>query len=64
MPSLVNTETALWLLRSDEVLGDLMDGNGMTCLQVLSKMPSAFKSGYQMGKLKTLVYHCKSSKAN
>ncbi|KAH7514929.1 hypothetical protein FEM48_Zijuj11G0142300 [Ziziphus jujuba var. spinosa] len=52
------TETALWLLRNDEILGDLMDNKGRTCLQLLANMPSAFKSGYLMGKFASFIYFC------
>ncbi|XP_048319577.2 uncharacterized protein LOC107431160 [Ziziphus jujuba] len=51
-------ETALWLFRNDEILGDLMDNKGMTCLQLLAYMPSAFKSGYPMGKFASFIYFC------
>ncbi|XP_060674596.1 uncharacterized protein LOC125418827 isoform X2 [Ziziphus jujuba] len=54
-------ETALWLFRNDEGLGDLMDNKGMTCLQLLAYMPSVFKSGYPMGKFASFIYFCLQS---
>ncbi|XP_024931675.3 uncharacterized protein LOC107422636 isoform X1 [Ziziphus jujuba] len=54
-------ETALWLFKNDEILGDLMDNKGMTCLQLLAYMPSAFKSGYPMGKFASFIYFCLQS---
>lgn len=51
-------ETALQLLKWDDCLGELVDENGMTCLQVLANMPSAFKSGDPMGKLTGILYIC------
>ncbi|KAH7514940.1 hypothetical protein FEM48_Zijuj11G0143400 [Ziziphus jujuba var. spinosa] len=51
-------ETALWLFRNDERLGGLMDNKGMTCLQLLAYMPSAFKSGYPMGRFASFIYFC------
>lgn len=56
--SAIKTETALWLLKNDEVLGELKEKDGRTCLQLLAKMPSAFKSGYPMGKFEALLYFC------
>ncbi|XP_060673836.1 ankyrin repeat-containing protein ITN1-like [Ziziphus jujuba] len=52
------TETALWLLKNDEILGDLLDNKGRSCLQLLANMPSAFKSGYPMDKFKSFIYFC------
>ncbi|XP_048320444.1 uncharacterized protein LOC107434982 isoform X1 [Ziziphus jujuba] len=51
-------ETALWLLKNDEILGDLLDKKGRSCLQLLANMPSAFKSGYPMSKLESFIYFC------
>lgn len=53
-----DAETAVELLQHD-VSPDLRDENGMTCFQLLANMPSAFRSGYSMGKLATLLYYCK-----
>ncbi|XP_050288408.1 uncharacterized protein LOC126727005 isoform X2 [Quercus robur] len=38
------------------------NGNGMNGLQLLSKNPSAFKSGRKYGLLKTFIYYCIPSK--
>ncbi|EEF35984.1 conserved hypothetical protein [Ricinus communis] len=53
------TETALYLQRTDEALGELKDENGRTCLHLLANMRSAYKSGQPMGKLMGLFYNCK-----
>ncbi|XP_059437037.1 ankyrin repeat-containing protein ITN1-like [Corylus avellana] len=37
---------------------ELRDENGMTCLQLLANMTSAFKSGYPMNILEELLYRC------
>ncbi|GAV61242.1 Ank_4 domain-containing protein/PGG domain-containing protein [Cephalotus follicularis] len=50
-------DTALELLKIDESLGSLEDGNGMTCLQMLSHMSSAFKSGCPMD-IRDSIYYC------
>ncbi|XP_024023196.1 ankyrin repeat-containing protein ITN1 [Morus notabilis] len=49
-------ETAVELLRHD-ISPDSIDENGMTCFQLLANMPSAFRSGYSMGKLASLLYY-------
>ncbi|KAH7545257.1 hypothetical protein FEM48_Zijuj01G0074500 [Ziziphus jujuba var. spinosa] len=49
-------ETALWLLRNDEILEDLMDNKGRTCLQLLANIKSAFKSGYPMCRFESFIY--------
>ncbi|KAH7514932.1 hypothetical protein FEM48_Zijuj11G0142600 [Ziziphus jujuba var. spinosa] len=51
-------ETALWLFKNDEILGDLLDNKSRSCLQLLANMPSAFKSGYPMGKFESFIYSC------
>ncbi|KAG7963039.1 hypothetical protein I3843_09G098000 [Carya illinoinensis] len=51
-------DTALKVLEWEDMLGDWVDENGMTCLQLLANMPSAFKSGYPMNILKRLLYLC------
>ncbi|XP_041023321.1 uncharacterized protein LOC121264270 isoform X2 [Juglans microcarpa x Juglans regia] len=51
-------DTALKVLEWEDMLGDWVDENGMTCLQLLANMPSAFKSGYPMSILKRLLYLC------
>nr|XP_034909291.1 uncharacterized protein LOC118044923 [Populus alba] len=51
-------ETALLLLELDESLHSLKDKNGITALQLLAHMPSAFESGFPMGIFERLVYCC------
>uniref|UniRef100_A0A2C9U8D6 PGG domain-containing protein n=1 Tax=Manihot esculenta TaxID=3983 RepID=A0A2C9U8D6_MANES len=51
-------ETALYLQRTDEELGELKDEQGRTCLQLLARMPSAYRSNQTMGKLKGFLYKC------
>ncbi|KAJ9169177.1 hypothetical protein P3X46_020638 [Hevea brasiliensis] len=51
-------ETALYLQTTDETLGELKDGNGRTCLHLLARMRSAYRSSQSMGKLKGLIYKC------
>ncbi|KAI4353988.1 hypothetical protein L6164_002902 [Bauhinia variegata] len=55
-------EVALWLLKLDETqldgtLAYEKDDNGCTCLQLLSAMPSVFRSGTQFGIVKQWIYH-------
>jgi hypothetical protein len=58
---IVFAETAIWLLGKDKTLGTKKEINGMTCLHLLAKMPSAFRSSCDdMGKVKKLLYHCMS----
>ncbi|XP_059438839.1 uncharacterized protein LOC132171523 [Corylus avellana] len=51
-------DTAWQLLKIDNSLQSLRDESGMTCLQLLANMPSAFKSGFPMNKWEWLLYHC------
>ncbi|KAL5773204.1 hypothetical protein ACOSQ2_013128 [Xanthoceras sorbifolium] len=51
-------DTALELLRLDESLAGLKNRKGMTGLQLLAGMPSAFRSGCRMGAWKLLFYTC------
>ncbi|XP_011047004.1 PREDICTED: uncharacterized protein LOC105141473 [Populus euphratica] len=51
-------ETASHLALWDAHLPGAVDENGMSCLQLLASMPSAFKSGYPMGMLRKLLYFC------
>ncbi|XP_031249213.1 ankyrin repeat-containing protein ITN1-like [Pistacia vera] len=53
-----NFETALMLLKLDKSLGTLEDGDGITSLELLATMPSAFRSGYRMSMWKRLLYFC------
>ncbi|KAK7306475.1 hypothetical protein VNO77_44418 [Canavalia gladiata] len=48
--------TALWLLKRYEDLAYEKEDNGLTTLQLLTKMPSTFKSQTQMGPFKDLIY--------
>ncbi|XP_059437023.1 protein ACCELERATED CELL DEATH 6-like [Corylus avellana] len=49
-------ETAAWLLRKDKALGPKKGAYDTTCLHLLAKMPSAFRSSCRMGKMETLLY--------
>ncbi|KAJ9169176.1 hypothetical protein P3X46_020637 [Hevea brasiliensis] len=51
-------ETALYLQRADEALGQLKDESGRTCLHLLAGMRSAYRSNQSMGKLKGFLYRC------
>ncbi|XP_061983439.1 uncharacterized protein LOC133703816 isoform X2 [Populus nigra] len=51
-------ETALLLLELDESLHSLKDKKGITALQLLAHMPSAFESGFPMGIFERLIYCC------
>ncbi|XP_031262145.1 uncharacterized protein LOC116120324 [Pistacia vera] len=54
-----NFETALFLLKEvDESLATAVDGNGMTSLELLATMPSAFRSGYRMSIWGSILYLC------
>jgi len=44
-----------------EVLVNEKDENGLTCLQLLSQMPSVFRSSSQMGFEESLIYSRASS---
>lgn len=50
----IASQLAVW----DAYLPGAVDENGMSCLQLLASMPSAFKSGYPMGMLQKLLYFC------
>ncbi|KAI4353987.1 hypothetical protein L6164_002901 [Bauhinia variegata] len=54
-------EVALWLLKLDDIqlegtLAYEKDDNGCTCLQLLSTMPSVFRSGTRYGIVKQWIY--------
>ncbi|XP_034909739.1 uncharacterized protein [Populus alba] len=51
-------DTALLLLKLDESLHSLKDKKGITALQLLAHMPSAFESGFPMGIFERLIYCC------
>jgi hypothetical protein len=54
----MNAETALLLLELDVSLHSLKDKKGVTALQLLAHMPSAFESGFPMGIFERLIYCC------
>jgi hypothetical protein len=54
--TLIIAGTALWLLKRYNELADLKEENDLTTLQLLTKMPSAFKSQTQMGAFKNFIY--------
>eukprot|EP00258_Populus_trichocarpa_P021367 XP_024437386.1 uncharacterized protein LOC7485405 isoform X1 [Populus trichocarpa] len=51
-------ETALLLLELDDSLHKLKDKDGVTALQLLAQMPTAFESGFPMGICGRLIYCC------
>ncbi|XP_011005589.1 PREDICTED: uncharacterized protein LOC105111825 [Populus euphratica] len=51
-------ETALMLLELDDTLHKLKDKDGVTALQLLAQMPTAFESGFPMGIFGRLIYCC------
>jgi ankyrin repeat protein len=58
MPNFMNAETALLLLELDDSLHKLKDKDGVTALQLLAQMPTAFESGFPMGICERLIYCC------
>ncbi|KAJ0082749.1 hypothetical protein Patl1_09883 [Pistacia atlantica] len=58
--ALYSDKKALVLLELDYSLATLEDGNGMTSLQLLATMPSAFKSRYRVSIQTRLLYFCTS----
>jgi hypothetical protein len=58
MPNFMNAETALLLLELDDSLHKLKDRDGVTALQLLAQMPTAFESGFPMGICERLIYCC------
>jgi len=52
--------TALFLLKGYGELADQKEENDLTALQLLAKMPSAFKSQTQMGAFENFIYPRKS----
>ncbi|KAG7959491.1 hypothetical protein I3843_10G072700 [Carya illinoinensis] len=51
--------TAVWLLEKDKELGKRKTASGMTCLHLLAKMKSAFKSSsHEDNFIKNLLYCC------
>ena len=55
---MVRDHTQQLLLELDESLHNLKDNNGITALQLLAHMPSAFESGFPMGIFERLIYYC------
>ncbi|TQD98744.1 hypothetical protein C1H46_015653 [Malus baccata] len=53
-----NAETALWLLEKYRYLAHLREDNGLTSLQLLAQMPTAFDPNFKESKWKMLIYHC------
>ncbi|KAJ6978468.1 hypothetical protein NC653_026775 [Populus alba x Populus x berolinensis] len=51
-------ETALLLLELDASLHKLKDNDGVTALQLLAQMPTAFESGFPMGICARLIHCC------
>ncbi|XP_034915282.1 uncharacterized protein [Populus alba] len=51
-------ETALLLQELDDSLHKLKDEDGVTALQLLAQMPTAFESGFPMGICERLIYCC------
>ncbi|TQD78612.1 hypothetical protein C1H46_035850 [Malus baccata] len=51
-------ETALWLLECCPSLAHQTEDKGLTSLQLLAQMPSAFEPHYQRSKWKMLIYYC------
>ncbi|TQD98742.1 hypothetical protein C1H46_015651 [Malus baccata] len=51
-------EIAHLLLQSYPYLGEMKDENGLTSLQLLAQMPTAFKPHFQQSLWKMLIYHC------
>ncbi|KAL6281980.1 hypothetical protein ACE6H2_012909 [Prunus campanulata] len=51
-------ETALWLQKKYPFLATKTEEKGLTSLQLLSQMPTAFEPEFQQSKWKMLIYHC------
>ncbi|KAM4112784.1 hypothetical protein ACJW30_05G166800 [Castanea mollissima] len=51
-------DTAIWLLGKDEELAKGLETNNLTCLHLLAKMPSAFRSSFHIGILKKILCYC------
>ncbi|BFG40764.1 hypothetical protein CerSpe_270370 [Prunus speciosa] len=51
-------ETALWLLKKYPDLANRKESNGLTSLQLLAQMPSAFEPKFRQSKWKKLIYKC------
>ncbi|TQD98743.1 hypothetical protein C1H46_015652 [Malus baccata] len=51
-------ETALWLLEKYPYLALLREDKGLTSLQLLAQMPTAFEHQFEQSKWKMLIYKC------
>ncbi|CAL9020142.1 unnamed protein product, partial [Prunus brigantina] len=51
-------ETALWLLKKYPYLANRKESNGLTSLQLLAQMPSAFEPKFRQSIWKKLIYKC------
>ncbi|KAK4259059.1 hypothetical protein QN277_005434 [Acacia crassicarpa] len=53
-------DVTLWIMKRMDVRSMLSERNksGLTCLQLLARMPSAFRSRYPMGSFANLIYNC------
>ncbi|TQD98737.1 hypothetical protein C1H46_015646 [Malus baccata] len=51
-------ETAIWLLEKYPYLAHLKEDKGLTSLQLLAQMPTAFDPNFKESKWKMLIYHC------
>lgn len=58
MVFMFQTEIALLLLEQEPSLGSSVDKSGITCLQQLANMQSAFKRSYPVVSLKRILYFC------
>uniref|UniRef100_A0A3N7FUD5 PGG domain-containing protein n=1 Tax=Populus trichocarpa TaxID=3694 RepID=A0A3N7FUD5_POPTR len=56
--AILGHDFALLLLELDVSLHSLKDKKGITALQLLAHMPSAFESGFPMGIFERLIYCC------
>ncbi|BFG27410.1 hypothetical protein CerSpe_136840 [Prunus speciosa] len=50
--------TALWLQRKYPFLATKREGKGLTSLQLLAQMPTAFTPQFQQSRWKMLIYYC------
>ncbi|CAN6683085.1 unnamed protein product [Malus baccata var. baccata] len=51
-------ETAIWLLETYPYLASLTEDKGLTSLQLLAQMPTAFYPDFEESKWKMLLYYC------
>jgi len=58
MSNFLGADVAIWLERMDKKLALEKDEKGLTCLQLLSKMPHVFRSHTRMGLVKSIIYLC------